>query len=869
MGKIKQPRPVIISLPADKEARVSVAAVKNPRPRGTLGDFGLAVRVTGPARFPKTLLVAGFDAAALSGLETDSIRMFRFDGRSLRPHWDSGANVAHSFVWAKVERPGVYVPIGVPRDRLLQAALFEMARRRTYSPTTSAEEARALAREVIAPLLEFPLEELDEVRGVLTRAEAQTAISLSAHDRRPGRGGHFEAFPLPGDATLEQFRKRLEELSPDPDGLPEEALLSPPEAMLDPDLPWPVRPGVPPPDRWIDPLVLKRFDRPLFDRFRHWFPWFWAHDWWMHQHDRRHSGHASGWSPIRSTSVHRLVLQSTVPVDGPVITKPAIVDGKVFVGSGKYAGGPGGTMYKINLFNGAKEGEFPAPGFAFYSWYQGVGGSPAVVGDKVYFTAVHGKVYCLDTTTMTPAAVPHPAPLWVTDLKHADPTHKQPVNQPDADSWTGPLVVNGRVYIGCGEGESAPTYGFVFCLDAATGDVIWCFCTAKFQSRHAAGLENNPNVIPSTAAVSDPLPAWATAAGFSIHADPISDRSTGCSVWSSPAYDSVNNRIFVGTGNSQYIGGPGGTAAPDKWYGSGCISLDATTGEFKGFHQSQSDDSYWPHDIDIDVPGSPTVFWRDGTRAVAYGCKNGSFFVLDAATMVPLARRQILPRANGTGLPGDRGTGLSGVVPDPGAGYLENDRGVFGTPAVHDGLHRLFVGLGGYNGMALDAGAGIDQTRTPFMRALNWNDLTDAWPTAVGADGVARYTTTKPPMYSTLEVALSAPAVVHDVVFVSTDKAGLYALDAATGLCLWAATGLPTGPQVFVLGPAIYGDRVVIGAGSNIYIYRLNWRRPWWPPVIDEPWLRWPWPIPWPHWPWPPPPPPPPWRQAGQIAAER
>jgi len=151
------------------------------------------------------------------------------------------------------------------------------------------------------------------------------------------------------------------------------------------------------------------------------------------------------------------------------------------------------------------------------------------------------------------------------------------------------------------------------------------------------------------------------------------------------------------------------------------------------------------------------------------------------------------------------------------------------------------------------------------MRALNWNDLSDAWPTAIAADGVARYTTTKPPMYSTLEVALSAPAVVHDVVFVSTDKAGLYALDADTGLCLWAATGLPTGPQVFVLGPAIYGDRVVIGAGSNLYIYSLNWRRPWWPPVIEEPWLRWPWP--WPPRPWPPPPPP--WRQSGPIATEK
>jgi hypothetical protein len=33
-----------------------------------------------------------------------------------------------------------------------------------------------------------------------------------------------------------------------------------------------------------------------------------------------------------------------------------------------------------------------------------------------------------------------------------------------------------------------------------------------------------------------------------------------------------------------------------------------------------------------------------------------------------------------------------------------------------------FSAATGYNGMALDAGAGIDQTRTPFLRALRWTD---------------------------------------------------------------------------------------------------------------------------------------------------
>jgi outer membrane protein assembly factor BamB len=863
--KLKHPRPVILHFGERDEARPKVVHVGNPAPAGTLGDLGLAVRVTGPARFPTALLVVRFDSDALAGLEPDSIRMFRADARTLKPHWNSGVNVGLNFAWAKIDRTGVYVPIGMPRDRVVQSAIVEMARLRATRQPASVDEASELAKEAFRALLEFPLEQLDELRGVLTRVEAQTALTLSAHDRRTGRGGHFDPFPLPGGVSLESFRKRLVALRPSTDGLPEEALLTPPEDMFDPDTPWSVRPGAASPDEWIDPRVVERFDRPLIDWFRRHYPWFWSQDWWMYQHDRDHSGHASGWSPIRSTTVGRMVLQSAISVDGPAITKPSIVDGKVYIGSGRYAEGGGGTLYKIDLFTGVKEGEFVTDTrLAFYSWYEGVGGSPAVIDGRAYFTSVNGKVYCVDTATMTPAATLHPAPLWVTDLKVANQLHKQPVSQPDADTWTGPVVANGRVYVGCGEGESHPTYGFIFCLDAATGDVIWCFCTAKFQNRTAPGLDNSPNVIPSSAAISDPLPAWATGAGFSIHADPLVDRSTGCSIWSSPAYDSVNNRIYIGTGNSMYVNGQlSSTVAPDKMYGSGCLSLDATTGDFRGFHQSQSDDSYWPHDGDIDVPGSPTLLWVDGTRAVAYGCKNGSFFVLDAATMVPLARRQLLPRTGGSGLPGDRGTGIAGVVPDPGTGYLENDRGIMGTPAVHYGLNRIFVGLGGYNGMNLDGGGpGTDPTRTPFMRALNWNDLTDAWPTVLGADNVARYTTTKPPMYTTLEVALSSPAVVHDVVFVSTDKAGLYALDAGTGLCLWSAPGLPAGPQAFTLGPAIYGDRVVVGSGSTVFIYRLNCRRPWRPPWL-EPVYKLPWPPP--HWPWPWPPPPPPWQEAEAI----
>jgi outer membrane protein assembly factor BamB len=98
-------------------------------------------------------------------------------------------------------------------------------------------------------------------------------------------------------------------------------------------------------------------------------------------------------------------------------------------------------------------------------------------------------------------------------------------------------------------------------------------------------------------------------------------------------------------------------------------------------------------------------------------------------------------------------------------------------------------------------------------------------------------------MYMTNESGLTSPAVVNDVVFVATDKAALYALDAATGLCLWSAPGLPSGGGNFSLGPALYGNYVVNGAGKKVYIYKLP------PAFIRIPWDRY---ILVERFPWPP-----------------
>jgi outer membrane protein assembly factor BamB len=818
----------------DPTRKLKLSRADNPLPKGTLGSLGLAVRIDGGNEFPASVLVQPLNWQALTGIDAISIRFFRWDARAgtLKPVWNSGVNVSHGFAWAKISTPGTYVPLGLPRDRLLQQLLRKLARQRRIIEAVSADGHQALTEESLRVLFEVPEEALEELRELIMRAEVQTGFGLShlsPHEVKQGVGGHLLAFPFPQGVSIADFRKRLRELRTPPGGLPEENLFYPPDFPQGGEFPWPT-----PSER----MVPNGIDWRSFDKLPIWkyvdltviAPWLFSKDWWMYQHDIRHTGVASGYSAIQSTNAHTLVPLTPVAVDEVIYTKPAIVDGKIYIGTGRTGGAAGGTLYKINLFSGAIEGRYPTlgDGNAFYS-YQGIGGSPAVTGGKVYFTGVHGKVYCINAATMT-SSPPHPAPLWVTDLKHADYSKNQPANNPGADCWSGPLVVNGKVYVGCGEGEQADTYGFVYCLDATTGRVEWLFCTSKFSP----AVHNSPNALPASIAAS-----WAGSRGFAVLPDPP---ETGSSVWSSCAYDRVLNRIYVGTGNSEYNATGGSTDLPDELYGSGLLSLNADTGAFQGFFQPGSDDSYRPADADVDVPGSPTIFTRGGQRVVGFGSKNGSYFLLDANTMQVLGsgaqRRQLLPRRNGTGLPGNRGTAIPSVAPISGP-WFENEWGIYATAAIHTGLGKIYVGLGG-------RGAISDLDKTPFVRALDWNTLQDAWPVATGSDGVTRYTTARPPLYTSSEVGLSSPAVVNDVVFVSTNKAALYALDAATGLCLWSAPGLPGGR--FVLGPAIWGDYVVIGCGSTVYRYRLP--VPWvvhWPVEVVAPWwekIPPPWPPP-------------------------
>src|SRR5205807_5283173 len=135
----------------------------------------------------------------------------------------------------------------------------------------------------------------------------------------------------------------------------------------------------------------------------------------------RHTRLQGDWSSdVCSSDLH------DVPIPGPVLSVPAVVDGYVYVGlanSHQLPGANGGTFLKVNARTGVIERKFEwiiSPQEGDTHGFMGMGCTPAVIDGKVYFSAFNGKLYCLDQKTLKP--------VWITDLRNTDLAHNQPVS---------------------------------------------------------------------------------------------------------------------------------------------------------------------------------------------------------------------------------------------------------------------------------------------------------------------------------------------------------------------------------------------------------------------------------------------------------
>ena len=621
--------------------KLEVSIIDNPLPDGTLGSIGISVEVRGPNSFPVSILTQPFEMTKTIGIDPLTIRFFRYDNKSKSLHIipNSGSNVELGFIWAKISRSGIYVAVGLPQDLVIRELLRIMSYQHRYADEYTESNARKITKIAFNSIIQCTEEELEELRRMVTLNDVQTRASLKEDHILRGNSGTILPYPLPGNCTLKEFKERLERVKVPPGGLPEEILFSiyeNTEGIVNDS--FSVRQNVlgDLPTEELDDRSLLEWSTRLNAPWIPFLCFLGRQNWWTYHHDERLTGVASC-SNIRSTTISRFHLNYSLRLDGPITSIPSIVWNKIYVGTANSSmaiDGRGGTLYKIDLGTGMIDATFTfntPSGGGSRQGFAGIGGSPAVYGNKVYFSGLDGKIYCLDALTLTL--------IWKTDLRNTDFIHNQPVQNYQGSShgsegWSSPLVVKGRVYIGFGEGESnpragtteKPNFGYVYCLDANTGNVIWLFCTNQISM----GVENSPNVIPPSNLTGSPPSPFIAA----VHDPP----NRGASPWSSCCYNNILNRIYIGTGNS-ITDDP----LPDPKYASGVLSLDASTGQFKGFFQPSPSSSYRPSDLDVDVPAGPMLFDRGRTRILAIGSKNGTFFLLDSATMTELGHRHTPP----------------------------------------------------------------------------------------------------------------------------------------------------------------------------------------------------------------------------------
>jgi outer membrane protein assembly factor BamB len=164
-------------------------------------------------------------------------------------------------------------------------------------------------------------------------------------------------------------------------------------------------------------------------------------------------------------------------VPGDVMGSPVVSDGVVFVGARS------GSVYALNAFTGELVWDYSTEGW--------VDAAPAVSGDSVYAVSRDGRLYAFNRLTGALA--------WAAEL--------------GAPSVSSPLVLNGRVYAGCG----APVKKFR-AFDAATGALLW-------EKQAAQPVDSAPST--------DGVGVYFGSNDGRLYAvDPV----TGADLWPSPGY---------------------------------------------------------------------------------------------------------------------------------------------------------------------------------------------------------------------------------------------------------------------------------------------------------------------------------------------
>ena len=186
----------------------------------------------------------------------------------------------------------------------------------------------------------------------------------------------------------------------------------------------------------------------------------------------------------------------------------------------------------------------------------------ALYGDKVFFAAADAVLVALDVKTGKE--------VWTTQVEE---------NKNGYYMTLAPLVADGKVLVGVSGGELG-IRGFVAAYNVDTGSQVWK--TFMVPAPGEPGSETWPKGGNQ----------WKTG---------------GAATWVTGNYDAEANLVYWGTGN----GGPwmGDQRPGNNLYTSSTVALDAATGQIKGHHQYEPNESW---DWDEVSPPILVDFMRNG-----------------------------------------------------------------------------------------------------------------------------------------------------------------------------------------------------------------------------------------------------------------
>lgn len=448
---------------------------------------------------------------------------------------------------------------------------------------------------------------------------------------------------------------------------------------------------------------------------------------------------------------------------------------------------------------------------------------PGACAARIYVTTVDSRLIALSADTGTPCAG------FGTDGE-VDLSVGMGLQETGfASSSSGPAVVGNLLVIGQqvsdNQRRDAPS-GVVRAYDATSGALLWAW-DAERQGRAA-----------------EPL-----AAGE------IYPRGTP-NVWNVISGDPAAGLVYIGTGNSANDHFGGDRSANEDRFTSAVVAIDMATGETVWDFATMSHD-LWDYDLgaqpalmDLEIDGV-------SRRVVVQGTKQGSLYVLDAATGENLRPVEARPAPQSPALPGERVSptqpqavfypNLSGHPgPDPERidarhtwglalvdaalcrrDFLRMDyQGIYTPPSENPHGMLLFPGtIGGMNwgGVGLDLGRGIVVTNhSRLPNVVTMIPRAEVRDRPVGDGGarpdqtvapqwLAPWGVTRPIWFSALQMPCTAPPWGY-----------LAATDLSTGALLWSQPlgtgtdtgpfGLPTGVKV-AIGTANIGGPLVTATG--------------------------------------------------------